>query len=202
MKKERPNLARAFVIREPSRRFKQRSKGMEAALEREIRDALNKLGWGYFFRLRAGKSFDEIQREFRSNLAEPGVPNLLGNRKGDARAVYIACRYQKVISAGKGGELKIPTKHSRHEKAFLEDRFREGALVGIAYCLEDAQAIVAGEDFRYPRHPRTFAFLGAAELQAKAATYKAQKKALAEARQDPLRRDVDLATPQWLRERL
>jgi hypothetical protein len=159
-------------------------KQAESAVQRQIVSSLIAAGFGYFFRIRNGATFDPTLRIFRSNVAEKGIVDILGWTTHPL-PVAIEVKFVQLIEQKKKITHKVAI--SPEQKEFLLKCHLAGGRAGIAYTVEDAIGIVTNNPDEYPRHPRTWAFLPKEEIEVKAAEYIEQKKILVERNKDPLK---------------
>lgn len=162
----------------------------ESTLQRQIIKDLHRAGAGHFYRIRNGATFDPKIGKFRSNTAEPGIPDICGYTKA-GQAVFIECKFIEKVEERE--KLVFPIKITEEQKDFLFRAHKAGCRAGVAFTVEDALAI-ALDSYVYPRHPRTYLFLPSKSVEEYAERYAAHKKALAEERKDPLTRDIFHAT--------
>lgn len=170
----------------PEKRVPKKQK--ESALQRDIIKALNTWGVGYFFRIRNGATFDPKVKQFRSNTAEKGIPDILGWKK-PGRMVLIEVKYLQFVENKK--KLTFVVRLSDEQKVLLKKAHDDGALAGVAFTLEDAINIVHDDPFRFPRHPRTYGFMDKEWLDIYAEDYRERKKILSEYMSDPVRAALD-----------
>lgn len=167
-------------------------KQKESALQRLIVSSLITCGYGHFFRIRNGATFDPVAKIFRANTAEKGIPDIIGFLKGSGQAVFIEVKFQETIENRKKITHKV--KISDEQKAFLRNAHLMGCRAGIAFTMDDALAIVTQDYDAYPRHPRTWAFLDDEEaIKEKAAQYELQKEVPRKERRCP----APLAMADW-----
>ena len=84
----------------------------------------------------AGKMVDGVLVNPRPvRVAITGFPDLAGYRRSDGRAVYIE------VKQGKG-------KATKEQEKFIEVARQAGCLAGVARSVEEARAIVEGEEER------------------------------------------------------
>jgi ABC-type proline/glycine betaine transport system substrate-binding protein len=151
-------------------------KQAESTLQRQIVDSLKAAGFGYFFRIRNGATYDPVAKIFRSNVAEKGIVDILGWTTHPL-PVAIECKY--IQFPDKKQKITHKVNISDEQKDFLLKCHSVGGRAGIAYTLEDAWAIVCNNPEMHPRHPRTYAFLSKEEIEVKAQEYVKLKSQLA-----------------------
>jgi len=159
-------------------------KQKESVVQRQIVSSLIAAGFGYFFRIRNGATFDPKLKKFRSNVAEKGIVDVLGWTTHPL-PVAIEVKFVELIEQKKKITHKVAI--SPEQKEFLLKCHLAGGRAGIAYTVGDALAIVTNNPDEYPRHPRTWAFLSKEEIEVKAAEYIEQKRILVENNRDPLK---------------
>lgn len=160
-----------------------RKKQQESQDQRAYVQALNMGGNGRFFRIKTMGTFDPVRMQYRKHFDVKGIPDIIGFTKNG-----IAC-FIEVKRVGKNGEPKklvYAVKISDDQKLFLLDAHRSGCRAGVAFNLDDCLAIVKNDSRRYPRHPRTYAFLPAPEREKLAGEYEEQIKRLRALKRDPL----------------
>lgn len=170
---------------------KKTKKQEESILQKEICSVLRAQNIAMLFRVRNGATFDTRAGIFRSNVSEKGIPDVIGHRIGDCKAVYIEVKFIRTKRGKTGKMVEVKGQISNDQKDFLSSRNESGALVGIAYNLWDAVCIIRDNPEYYPRHPRTFGFVKDKQwIKEYKEKYKELVSALAEKKKDPLFRDV------------
>lgn len=171
-------------IRPPRRK---RGKQLETADARAGVQALNKLGVGFFYRVKNMGTYDPVRGFFRKDLSKDfvAIPDVCGYRtKPPLLGVYI--EWKHVHGLDKKRKLIFKVKITDKQKEFLYGAHRAGHLAGVAFNLDDAIAIAMNDPARFVRHPRTYLFLPDSEHEIVIARYHEQKKALSKLKQDPV----------------
>lgn len=164
-------------------------KQKETILQKEMVETLNKLGRGYFFRVRNGATFDPRAGIFRSNTTVKGIPDIIGyTNKG--KIVLIEVKYVESYVTGK--KTKNTSIISRDQKEFLTNAYDSNCIVGIAYTIEDAIEILQDDPAYNVRKLRTYNFLPRHRKSEKEKELKELKPIAAANRADPLYRMVTL----------
>lgn len=163
-------------------------KQKESALQRLIVSSLNAGGYGYFFRIRNGATYDPRIGRFRVNTAEKGIVDLLGWTTHPL-PVTIEVKYFETIEKKK--KISHVVLVSEEQKEFLYRSYKAGNRSGIAFTVDDAIAIVTNNHELWPRHPRTWRFLPEEEYVEKVALYLKYKKEKTITSRDPLRKILD-----------
>lgn len=151
---------------------------------------LNSLNLGFFYRVRNGGTFDPTRRTFRKNAELVAISDICFYLKG-GQAGFIEVKRTQGIERKKKLTFKVVSTDA--QKKFLLDAHRAGCLAGFAFTEKDCLSIVMNDEKRYPRHPRTYAFLPKEEHEAYALKYRELLSAHAEAAQDPVVRHVKWA---------
>ena len=108
---------------------------LEKEIEKNILDALNKSGLGYFWKNPSIGVYDVKKRTFRAPKGKHqirGVSDIIGITRG-GKAVFIEVKSAK-------GRL------SSHQADFLETAEYWGALCGVARSVEDAFKLLKNPD--------------------------------------------------------
>lgn len=164
----------------PGRKSKRQA---ETILQKEIIEALHKLGLGYFFRIRNGATFDPKAGIFRSNTTVKGIPDIVGYTTL-GRAVFVEVKFISGYDERK--LIKHRNMLSQEQKQFLNNAHKCNAIAGVAYNMQDAIDIVNDNPIDFPRHARTYDFLPKAEKNEMKSTCKEDKRVLSEKKKDPI----------------
>lgn len=183
---KRPKMRTGVTVQELNATFgkPKPKKQKESSLQRDIKEVLTRSNLCFISRIRNGATFDPKIKRFRSNTAEPGIPDLLGFRKGTGQAIFIEVKYQDKIENRK--RLVCKVRITEDQKVYLKRAHENGCLAGIAFTIDDALAIVHNDPGLYPRHPRTYGFMSDEWLEAYAVEYKEQKRIVSLEKQDPV----------------
>jgi hypothetical protein len=145
--------------------------------------ALNKMGIGFYYRVKNMGTYDPIKRIYRKHGDMVAIPDICGYKK-TSRAVFIECK--NVTGVEKKKKLIFSVKITAEQCQFLETAHRMGCLAGVAFNLDDCISISMDDPTQYPRHPRTYSFLPLKEREIYAEKYAKERKAVAIRNQDPL----------------
>lgn len=151
---------------------------------------LNSLNIGFFYRVKNMGTFDASRGFYRKNAELVSIPDLCFYLKG-GKCGFIEVKRTKHVEGKKKLTFKVVSTDS--QKQFLLDAHRAGCIVGFAFTQNDCLSIVMNDEKRYPRHPRTYAFLPKEEHEEYADRYRELIKAHAEAANDPVTRHVTWA---------
>lgn len=169
-------------IKPPSRATKRQ---VESHNQRQYVRALLMAGLGFFYRVKNMGTYDAKKGAYRKDygMSLVAIPDICGYTRA-GRAAFIEVKYVQQVEQKK--KLTFACKITDLQKEFLLRAHRSGAIAGLAFTLEDTLAIAHDDPLRYPRHPRTWMFLPAAELAEKEREYLEKKKALSRLKQDPV----------------
>lgn len=149
--------------------------------------ALNDLNIGFFYRVKNMGTFDHIRKVYRKNNELVAIPDICGYLTS-GQAAYIEVK--RVLNVEKKKKLIFKVIITDEQKKFLLDAHRSNCLAGVAFNFYDCLSIVMNDPQRYPRHPRTYAFLPKDELESYAEEYKTLKSDHALNRSDVITAEV------------
>ena len=172
-------------------RKRKRGRQEETANVRAWVKALNKLGVGFFWRVKNTGTYDPVRKCFRKDMSTDfvAIPDICGYLH-NGKSVFIEAKYAADLDTKR--KLIFAVKITDKQKEFLWNALQSECRAGIAFTLDDCIAIVRHDPTRYVRHPRTWAFIPPfipdheGKYAAIIKRYEEEKKALAKLRQDPV----------------
>lgn len=131
----------------------------ESILQKKQVEHLNSLGICFVFRIKNAPTYDARLGIFRANNSLKGIPDIIGWHLADGKIICIETK----LWDPKTKNVKRP---SEEQKEFLQKAAKSSPYVGVAYSVEDAEAIVRANQETHPREIRTFHYMSNEEKKA------------------------------------